>query len=658
MSAPALWQPSAERIRRARITHYLEWLRETHSLAFETYDALWKWSTTDAGGFWRSLWSYFEVPGDQGSDISLAGEKILDAQWFPGAKLNYVDQVFRHATPHRPAIVAGDERGALELVTWDDLQRRVSALAHTLREHRVGPGDRVAAYLPNRIEAVVAFLATASIGAIWSLCSTDMGAASVLDRFRQIEPKVLIASDRYRFGGREFDRSEIVATLRSALPSVILFVSVGGEPPVQGAGTVSWIEALSGEMALRTEQVAFTHPLWIVYSSGTTGLPKPIVHGHGGIVLEHLKLTALHNDIGPADRFLWYSNSGWIMWNCQVGGLLAGATICLYDGSPGWPDLDALWRFADRVGVTFLGSGAAFYQNCMKAGIAPRAGGRLAHLRSLGSTGSPLSPEAYQWLQLEFGPEVWITPICGGTDIASAFIGGICTLPVYAGEMQCRCLGAAVDAWNEDGQPVYGEVGELVCTRPMPSMPLHLWNDPDGTRYRESYFERFPGVWRQGDWIELTEHAGIIVYGRSDATINRQGVRIGTSELYSAVEAVPEVSDSLVVDLEYLGRASYMPLFVVLKEGAVLDEQLRNKIRAAVRDALSPKYLPSEVFAVAEVPRTLSGKKLEVPIKRLLLGESIDRIVNRDALANPCSLEWFQQFAQQRQVPHKGEDKA
>jgi acetoacetyl-CoA synthetase len=645
-----LWVPSAERARSARIADFRAWLARTRGIECPTYDALWQWSTRDLDAFWGALWTYFDVIGAGDPHPALANDAMPRAEWFPHARLNYVDQVFRHATASRPAIVAGDESGRVVEVGWAELQRAVGALAAALRARGVRQGDRVAAYLPNTPDAVVAFLATASIGAIWSLCSPDMGVASVVDRFRQIEPKILIAADGYRYGGRLFDRRAVTAALKDALPTVETFVRV----PVPGLDDVTppdttdvaWTDATAGSALLRTEPLPFDHPLWIVYSSGTTGLPKPIVHGHGGIVLEHLKLMALHNDLGPGDRFHWYSSTGWIMWNCQMGGLLAGATICIYDGSPAWPDLDALWRFADAAGATFVGSGAAFYVNCMKAGIVPRRDGRLSRLRTIGSTGSPLPANAYAWLQAQLGGDVWISPISGGTDIASAFVGGNCTMPVYAGEMQCRCLGAKVEAWTEAGLPVVGEVGELVCTAPMPSMPLRFWNDEGDRRYRDSYFDVFPGVWRHGDWIEITPRGGAIIYGRSDATINRSGIRMGTSELYSAVEALPEIADCLVVDLEYLGRASYMPLFVVLREGAALDDALKARIVTAIRTALTPKHVPNAIFAVPEIPRTLSGKKLEVPIKRLLLGEPVDRILNPDAVANPGSLDWYVRFAQ------------
>jgi acetoacetyl-CoA synthetase len=649
MTNSPLWQPTSERVRAARITRYCAWLAQHRGMEFADYTALWEWSTRDVDSFWRSLWDYFEIPGSGSTQPALADPRMPGPAWFPNARLNYVDQVFRHANAKHPALIAGNETGAMIEVSWADLSRKVAAFAATLRAHGVQRGDRVAAFLPNTPDAIVAFLATASLGAIWSLCSPDMGVPSVVDRFRQIAPKVLIAVDGYRFGGRLYDRREVTAQLHDALPSVELFVRIA-VPDLAANGqrsddALDWIAATAGDASVQSEQVPFDHPLWIVYSSGTTGLPKPIVHGHGGIVLEHLKLTALHNDVGPGDRYHWYSSTGWIMWNCQIGGMLAGSTICIYDGSPGWPDLNTLWRFADAAGLTCIGSGAAFYASCMKAGIALREGGRLPRLRTVGSTGSPLSADAYAWLQQQLGDSVWISPISGGTDIASAFVGGICTQPVYAGEMQCRCLGAKVEAWTEAGEPVIGQVGELVCTTPMPSMPLYFWNDASGERYRDSYFDQFPGVWRHGDWIEITPRGGAIIYGRSDATINRHGIRMGTSELYSAVEAMPEVQDSLVVDLEYLGRPSYMPLFIVLRQGAALDDTLKARITAVIRTALTPKHVPNAIFAVPEVPRTLSGKKLEVPIKRLLLGEPIDRVLNRDAMANPASLDWYVQFA-------------
>lgn len=647
-----LWTPSPERVRAARVTGFADWLRRERGLAFADYESLWTWSVTDLEGFWRAIWDYFGVQASGACDRMLTETRMPGARWCPGVRLNLVDQVFRQATPARPAIVFRDEAGARGELGWDELRAQVAAAANALRALGVAPGDRVVAYLPNVPQAVVAFLAAASVGATWSICSPDMGPVAVLDRFRQIEPKVLIACDGYRYGGKAFDRREVVAELRAALPSLAHTVCVPVlDPNASFAGALPWSRLLARSGALVTEQVPFDHPLWVVYSSGTTGMPKAIVHGHGGIVLATLKDNGLHNDLGPQDRFHWYSSTGWIMWNCQVGGLLLGATICLYDGNPGWPDFGALWRFVAEEKITFFGAGAAFYANCLKAGVAPGRTFDLSALRALGSTGSPLSPEAYRWVYGEVKPDVWLTSISGGTDIAGLFVGGLPTLPVYEGEMQCRALGAKVEAWDESGRPVIDEVGELVCSTPLPSMPLYFWNDADGARYRDSYFDMFPGVWRHGDWIRLVprpEAVGAVIYGRSDATINRHGIRMGTAELYRAVEALPEVLDALVVDLEYLGQASYMPLFVVLRPGVALDDALKAKINAEIKRQLSARHVPNEIFAVPEIPRTLSGKKMELPIKKLLLGHPLEKVANRDAMANPASLDWFVEFARRR----------
>ena len=667
-----------------RITAYQRWLAETHGLRFAHYEELWQWSVTELDAFWRSIWDWFEVESPTPFSAVLAERRMPGASWFPGAQVNYARQVLRHgaradAAGH-PAIVWSDEaslaRGELHHLNWPELARQVGTLAASLRRLGVRRGDRVVAVLPNRPETAVAFLAVASIGAVWSLCSPDMGPVAVLDRFRQIEPVLLFAADGYRFGGVAHERGALVNELVGQLPSLRHVVQV----PVLGAGTDPaafagpgraahrWAELLSGEGRLEPEWLPFDHPLWIVYSSGTTGLPKPIVHGHGGVVLEALKGGALHNNLGATvdtgDRFFWYSSTGWIMWNSQVSGLLGGTTIALFDGSPAGPsnapDWGTLWRFAALSRCTFFGAGAAFFASGLKAGVVPQHGNDLSALRAVGSTGSPLAEEAYRWIWQQLpkvdGRDIWIACISGGTDFAGAFVAGLPTLPLVAGEMQCRCLGAAVQAFSEAdaegrGRPLMDEVGELVCTEPMPSMPLYLWGDASGQRLHDSYFDMYPGIWRHGDWIRLvphTEAAGAIIYGRSDATINRHGIRMGTAELYRAVEALPEVLDSLVVDLEYLGRESYMPLFVVLREGLPLDEALTQRLKAGIRSALSPRHVPNEIWQVPAIPRTLSGKKMELPVKKLLQGADPAKVMNRDAMANASAVDWFVDFAARR----------
>jgi acetoacetyl-CoA synthetase len=673
-----------------QIRRYQDWLRQSRGLSFENYQALWEWSVRDLPAFWQSIWDYFALQSPTPHGQVLSADRMPSARWFEGAQFNYARQVLRHVQPAHaagfPAIISRNEKGAQRELSWPELQRQVASLALHLQAQGLRPGDRVAAYLPNIPEAMVAFLAVVSLGGVWSICAPDMGTNAVLDRFKQIAPTVLIACDGVTYGGRDFDRTGVVAELKDALPSVrhVLIHRNLGIASEKLPAFTDFAQAVSRSGAevdaFEPMWLPFDHPLWIVYSSGTTGLPKPIVHGHGGITLVMMGAGALHNDVGCSydrnswgERYHWYSSTGWVMWNAQLAGLLSGTTCCIYDGNPGGskdkPDWGVLWRFASELGVTFFGAGAAFFANCLKAGVDLSQYPGLKTVRALGTTGSPLSEDAQRWGTREFEKlgvhDIWWCNISGGTDFAGAFIGGNRELPQVPGQMQCRELGCAVEAWNERGEPVIGEVGELVCTRPIPSMPIGFWNDVDaresgkatdsapvgaviGPRYLSSYFDSYPGVWRHGDWLKITPEGGCIIYGRSDATINRHGLRMGTSELYSAVEALPEVLDSMVVDLEFLGRESYMPLFVVLRPGVALDDAMKAKLNGAIRTALSPRFVPDEILQVPEVPRTLSGKKQELPIKKLLLGQLIEKVVNRDAMANPQCLDWYVAFAKER----------
>ena len=635
-----LWTPSPERIERAQITAF------ARAVGVEgDYEQLWRWSVADIERFWAAIWEFFGIDGSY--ERVLGSREMPGAEWFPGAELSYAAHVFRGKDDDEVAIYHASELRELGAVRWGELRAETARIRAGLLELGVGRGDRVAAYLPNIPETIAAFLACASIGAIWSSAAPEFGARSVIDRFAQIEPKVLLAVDGYRYGGKDFDRAGVVEQIAAELPGLERTVRLGY---LDGSG---WEDGFLGPEGteLTFETLPFSDPLWILYSSGTTGLPKAIVHSQGGILIEHLKKMHLHLDAQAGDRVFWFTTTGWMMWNFLVGVLLTRASIVLYDGNPGHPGLERLWELAsaEQARITTFGTSASFIASCMKEGIEPAGDGRdLSPLEAVGSTGSPLSPEGFDWVYEQLGDDTWLFSTSGGTDVCTAFVGGVPTLPVYEGELQARSLGAALESWSPEGEPLVGEVGELVLTEPMPSMPIFFWADPDGSRLREAYFDHFPGVWRHGDWIEVTERGGAIIYGRSDSTINRGGIRMGTSEIYRAVLALEDVSDALVVDVPREGEENWMPLFVVLQEDAELDEELIKRIAARVREDCSPRHVPNEVHAIAEVPRTLSGKVLEVPVKRILTGTPPERAASRESLANPEALDFFVELARER----------
>jgi acetoacetyl-CoA synthetase len=643
-----LWTPSDEWVRSTTLSRYQRWLGDTRGLSFDSYEAMWRWSVSELDEFWRTMVEFFDVdlgPGLPPTPSTPAGETVLaertmpGARWFEGATVSYPEHIFGGVDEDAVAILHTSEvRSELGAWTWRDLRTRTARIAAGLRVLGVGEGDRVCAYMPNIPETIAALLACASIGAIWSSAAPEFGARSVIDRFAQIRPKVLLTIDGYRYGGKDFDRAETVDRVAAELGGarVVRFGYLDGS---------GWEDGFLGpeDAQLSFARVPFDHPLWVLYSSGTTGLPKPIVQSQGGILLEQVKHHGLHVDARAGDRVFWFSTTGWMMWNFLVGVLLTDAAVVLFDGNPGYPTLDRLWELSAEAGITTFGTSAAFVASCMKAEVSVTGDGTrdLSALRAVGSTGSPLTPEGFQWIYDELGDDTWLFSTSGGTDVCTAFVGGVPTLPVYLGELQGRALGCDVQAWDPDGNELVDEVGELVICQPMPSMPIYLWGDEDGSRLRESYFEMYPGIWRHGDWIEITSRGTAIIYGRSDSTINRGGVRMGTSEIYRAVLSVPEVLDALVIDLPRENTDGWMPLFVVLADGAELSDDLVATIRRRVREDCSPRHVPNEIRSIAEVPRTLSGKVLEVPVKRILSGAPPETAASRESLANPAALDYF-----------------
>lgn len=646
-----LWEPDEKWIKQTNLMAYMRWLKQRGTLEPANYQELWQWSVTHIEDFWQSQWEYFDIQSQTPYQQILTSHNMPGARWFTEASVNYTAHIFRNRKPDDIAIMHTSEVRGLRETTWKELYQDTAALQHTLKKLQVKKGDRVAAYTANIYETIVAFLATASLGAIWSSASPDFGTQSVIDRFKQIEPKVMITVDGYRYGGKAFDRMDVVEKIQSQLPSLEATIAI---PYLHAEADFShlkqvihWEEAITydHELSLSYTDVDFNDPLWVLFSSGTTGIPKPIVHSQGGILLEHLKTVTFHVDLKAGDRFFWFTTTGWMMWNFLVGGLLVGSTIILYDGNPAYPNMNRLWELAEETKMSVFGTSASFITACMKdENMDPGKHYDLSHLTCISSTGSPLPPEGFQWCYDHVKQDLWIASVSGGTDVCTAFILGAPTLPVHAGELQCRGLGAKIESYSPKGEAKLDTVGELVMTKPFPAMPIYFWNDSDGSRMHDSYFDMYPGTWRHGDYIKITGRGACIIYGRSDATINRGGIRIGTSEIYRAVDQVKKIADSLIVDIPKADGDSAVLLFVVMKDGYALDETVKQAIRSHIRTQCSPRHVPTAIHAVPELPQTLNGKKLEIPIKKILMGQDADQVVNIGSLKNPSSLEYFINF--------------
>lgn len=645
-----LWRPDKEFIEQSRLTAFTRWLEERRELKFDSYNALWQWSIEHLAEFWLAIWEYFELESETQFKNIISKDPMPDTHWFLNASLNYAEHVFNQYTKEHPAIVFASERHFAREIPWREMRDTVSRLRSYLKSLGVEKGDRVVAYLPNIPEATYAFLATISLGAVWSSCSPDFGVNSVVDRFSQIEPKVMFAVDGYQYNGKPYDKTEAVNQIMEQVPSVDKLIVIPylqenvSKKDFQDA--VLWENALTiGSEPLEFEEVPFEHPIWILYSSGTTGKPKAITHSHGGMLLEHVKYLALHNDVQPGERFFWYSTTGWMMWNFVQASFLVGSTIVLYDGSPGYPDLNVLWKLAADTGINHFGTSAPFLVACMKQQLEPNKTYDLSKMRSIGSTGAPLPPEAFDWVYEHIHDRVWLCSMSGGTDVCTAFVGGCPWLPVYRGEIQCRGLGVSLFAFNEEGEKVVNEVGEMVITESMPSMPIYFWNDPDKKRYMESYFGVFPKVWRHGDWVKVTDRGTVIILGRSDATLNRLGVRIGTAEIYRALNGIEEIEDAIIVNLELDGGKHYMPLFLKIRTGNILDDDLKKQIRQTLKSECSPRHVPDEIIEAPDIPYTISGKKMEAPLKKILLGMKQSKVLNKDSMRKPEAMEFYRKFA-------------
>lgn len=652
-SSRKLWSPSGTFIQNSNLTKYTTWLKVQYALTFTDYHALWKWSIDYPEKFWESLIHYFKVELHTPYQQIMSHDAMPYTRWFEGATLNYAAHIFKNKTTERPAIIFCSEKQNPTPISWDTLEKQTASLQAFFKQAGLQPGDRVAAYLPNIPQATMAFLATVSLGGVWSSCSPDFGSGSVLDRIKQIAPKIFIAVDGYTYNGKPFNRMNVVKEISEQLPSVekvIIIPYLEEQPAIQEIkNAVWWNDLIQNETAeLSFVPVPFSHPIWILYSSGTTGMPKAITHGHGGMLLEHLKYLSFHNDVHPGENFFWFSTTGWMMWNFVQAALLVGATIVLYDGSPAVPDLQILWKLAEQIPIHHFGTSAPYLIACMKAGLTPGQQFNLSALRSIGSTGAPLPPEGFDYVYEKIKADLWLCSMSGGTDICTALVGGNPWNAVWEGEIQCRCLGCAMYAFDDEGNILENEVGEMVVTKAMPCMPVYFWNDEDFSRYQASYFEVYPNIWRHGDWIKITEHDGVIILGRSDTTLNRQGIRIGTAEIYRAVDKIADVKDSIVVNIELPHGGDYMPLFVLLQEGKTLTEDLKNDIKKQIKIECSPRHVPDEIITATDLPYTISGKKMEAPVKKILMGKDVSKAANKGAMRNPESLDFFIAFAKEK----------